>query len=108
MSDEAALMVYRVAQEALSNVRRHVATASRVSVALVFEPESVVLQVEDDGPGFVARERAALLQEGHLSLAGMVERAPLFGGELAVESQPGSGTSVLLRLRRVGASTRGR
>lgn len=93
---ELELTVYRIAQEALANVRKHAPAATRVSVALIFEPDAVELVVEDDGPGFdVSSDRST---DGHLGLAGMRERAHLFGGRLCIESMPGQGTTVLLRL----------
>ncbi len=96
LPEEVELTVYRIAQEALANVRKHAPEASRVSVALIFEPDAVELVVEDDGPGFDADgDRPA---DGHLGLTGMRERARLFGGRLSIESAPGEGTTVLLRL----------
>ncbi|MHB1004083.1 MAG: cache domain-containing protein [Chloroflexota bacterium] len=92
------LTVFRIAQEALSNVRKHAAGAGRVSVALIFDPREVTLVVEDNGPGFLAAQPGVLLQQGHLGLAGMAERARLFGGELSVESALEKGTTVILRL----------
>ncbi len=90
--------LYRVAQEALTNVLRH-ANARRVSVLLERRPGGVSLIVEDDGRGFDAE---TLLQapptEGKLGLLGMGERAKLVGGTFALESSPGSGTTVFVRL----------
>ncbi|MBI3976996.1 MAG: hypothetical protein HY331_02310, partial [Chloroflexi bacterium] len=96
---ELELTVFRIAQEALSNVRKHAPSAGRVSVALVFDDREVALIVEDNGPGFQMDRPGALLQQGHLGLTGMAERARLFGGELSVESALGKGTTVILRLR---------
>jgi signal transduction histidine kinase len=95
---EIELTAFRIAQEALANVRKHAAKSSQVHVALFFEAAGIHLLVEDDGPGFEAQEREQYLQEGHLGLTGMTERAYLFGGELKVSSRPGEGTQISLRL----------
>jgi len=88
---DAQLVVYRVAQEALSNAARH-SGADRVGVRLRRrEDGGVELRVSDDGRGFAFDE-----SEGGLGLAGMRERALLAGGELTIESRPGQGTSVRL------------
>jgi signal transduction histidine kinase len=98
LAPEVELAAFRIAQEALSNVRKHAPSAGRVSMALVFDEREVTLVVEDDGPGSHLVSPEALLHQGHLGLAGMAERARLFGGDLAVETGPGRGTTVILRL----------
>ena len=95
---EVELTTFRIAQEALSNVRKHARSATRVDVALVFEEWELMLMVEDDGEGFEVTDRESLLRDGHLGLAGMIERAQLFGGALSVVSTPGEGTALSLRL----------
>ena len=90
------LAVYRVVQEALSNVRKH-SRANRVQVTV--GPHGGVLRavVKDDGVGFRPDEgeRAA---DGHLGLIGMKERARMVGGSLSVDSAPGAGTTVTLTM----------
>ncbi len=88
--------VYRIVQEALSNVRRH-AHASLVTVKLVASHPSVLLRVEDDGQGF-AQERSPGegLRERHMGLWSMGERARLLGGTLRIRSAPGKGTRILV------------
>jgi two-component system sensor histidine kinase UhpB len=86
------IVVYRVAQEALSNAVRH-AEAEHVSVELDREGDEVRLAVADDGHGF-AFDRIGT----GLGIAGMRERALLVGGDLQVESRPGEGTRVQLRV----------
>ncbi|HWB69283.1 MAG TPA: sensor histidine kinase [Solirubrobacterales bacterium] len=90
LGEDAQLVVYRVAQEALSNAARH-SGARKVSVALRREDGGVALEVADNGRGFAFAE-----SESGLGIAGMRERALLVGGELAIESRPGHGTTVHL------------
>lgn len=91
LGDDAQLVVYRVAQEALTNVARH-SDAETVAVDLSAAPGGVELRVADDGRGF-----ASAGSQG-LGLDGMAERARLVGGELDVRSAPGAGTRVTLRV----------
>jgi two-component system sensor histidine kinase UhpB len=84
------LVVYRVAQEALSNAVRH-SGASRIEVTLRRIGPGVELEVSDDGVGFAFSEA-----EGGLGIPGMRERALLVGGEVVIESGPGRGTTVRL------------
>jgi two-component system sensor histidine kinase UhpB len=90
LSPEAELVVYRVAQEALTNIAKH-AGARRVSVLLVRRPGLVNALIEDDGHGFGPAEEA----QGGIGLAGMRERLALLDGRLTIESSPGTGTSLV-------------
>jgi two-component system sensor histidine kinase UhpB len=93
LGDDAQLVVYRVAQEALSNATRH-SGAGKVEVRLRrLEGGGVELSVADDGRGFAFDD-----SEGGLGIAGMRERALLIGGELTIESRPGRGTTVRLHV----------
>jgi PAS domain S-box-containing protein len=85
--------LFRVVQEALTNVRKH-AQSQHVSVILRRGPQDAVAVVEDDGRGFDAEATAA----GRLGLLGMRERLALVGGTLVVESEPGKGTTVFARV----------
>jgi signal transduction histidine kinase len=85
--------VYRIVQEAVGNAVRH-GQARRVDVTVVTRPDAVVATVEDDGRGFDPRSVA----DGRLGLAGMRERAALFGGRLEIESSAGRGTAVTAEL----------
>ena len=87
---ESQLVLYRVAQEALSNAARH-SGAERVRVRLRNDGERVELTVTDDGHGFSFDDA-----EGGLGIAGMRERSLLVGGELEIESRPDTGTTVRL------------
>jgi len=90
--------LYRVAQEALTNVARH-ARAKRVSVLLERRPGYVSLIVEDDGQGYDAQGMMrAPACTGRLGLLGMQERVRLAGGTLTIESALGAGATVFARL----------
>ena len=90
--------LYRVVQEALTNVTRH-AQAKRVSVLLERRPGYVSLIVEDDGRGFEAQTVMKVsAAQGRLGLLGMEERVRLAGGTLTVESSKGAGATVFVRL----------
>ena len=92
LSRELELVLYRVAQEALTNVARH-AKAGSAHVILRQLDGRVTLTVEDDGAGFDAD--AALAHPNGLGLAGMRERLALVGGTLQVHSGPGRGTHLI-------------
>ena len=92
LGDDAQLVVYRVAQEALSNAARH-SGAGAIEVRLRRPDDGVELQVADDGRGFAFDEA-----EGGLGIAGMRERALLIGAELTIESRPNRGTTVRLNV----------
>jgi signal transduction histidine kinase len=94
LAPDARLAVYRTAQEALTNVRRH-AAAERVRVSLDYLPDSTVLVVEDHGPPGTPPPVAPVV--GGYGLTGMRERAKLLGGEL-VASPTSDGFRVELRL----------
>ncbi len=92
--------IYRVAQEALTNVTRH-AGATVVELDLGENEGAAELRVRDDGDGFdpaVVTRAASDGAAGGLGLVGMAERARLVGGELDVRSAPGGGTSITLRV----------
>jgi two-component system, NarL family, sensor histidine kinase DevS len=84
---EAETALYRIAQEAFTNVVKH-ADASRVTLRLSRRDDAVMLVVQDDGTGF----DPALVRDGSLGLVGMRERVALLGGRLTIESSEGAGT----------------
>jgi len=93
-SPEQELLLFRIAQEALSNVRKH-SGAQKAWVSIRFTDKATVLSVRDAGIGFVPPERLSdLTGAAKLGLAGMAERARLLGGDLRIISQPGTGTTV--------------
>lgn len=98
LSSEAELTLFRIAQEALNNVRKH-ARATRVITTIELGNGAVQLVVHDDGIGFkppTLSEHPAAASK--LGLIGMHERARLLGGTLEIESAPGKGTRVLVNV----------
>jgi two-component system, NarL family, sensor histidine kinase UhpB len=92
LADVIQTAIYRIAQEALTNVTRH-AGATVVELVVAQTNGDVELRVSDDGRGFDPAVRG-----GGLGLIGMAERARLVGGELDVRSAPGGGTTITLRV----------
>jgi PAS domain S-box-containing protein len=92
---EVELAIYRVVQEALANIVRH-AHAKRAHVTIALKESTVEVQISDEGRGF---DPTAVDRQGRgLGLLGMHERARNVGGELTVESAPGGGTRICVRL----------
>jgi two-component system sensor histidine kinase UhpB len=92
LSPDWELVIYRIAQEALTNALRH-SGAPTVTVSLMADAEGLILRVADDGRGMPAQ-----LPGGTAGIAGMRERALLVGGRLSIESRPGRGTEVRLMI----------
>jgi PAS domain S-box-containing protein len=94
LSRDAEIAMFRIAQEALSNIEHH-ALASNVAVTLAFDEQEFKINVSDDGKGFlVSPTLGGPSAKGRLGLVGMQERAELAGGKLEIRSEPGHGTSV--------------
>ena len=93
--------IYRVVQEALHNVAKH-ADATHVTVSIRGSEEEFVLVIEDNGRGFDRMATAERHGSG-LGLVSMRERATLIGGALEIESRPGAGTAIFVRVPRVCA-----
>ncbi len=95
LSVEIETALYRIAQEALTNVRKHAQTI-RAHVTLARRGQGVYLEVRDQGRGF---EQPAMPEAGgpgeRVGLSSMRERVALLGGELQIRSRPGAGTSVV-------------
>jgi signal transduction histidine kinase len=100
LSDSQKIVLFRVVQEALSNVRKH-SGAAKVSVVLHSRRTFVYLTVTDDGSGFDPRG----LDAGRLGLAGISERVRLLGGAVEIETAPGAGTTVRATLPQWKPST---
>ena len=101
---EAETIIYRVVQEALTNVLKH-ARANSVSIVFERRTEEVRIVVEDDGLGFDvdgkdgSAEGASRDPRAHLGLSGMKERLAMIGGTLRIESSPGTGTTLFFAIR---------
>ena len=92
LSAEVELVLYRIAQESLTNALRH-SDADSATVSLEADADSVTLRVADDGKGMPEQ-----LPGGTAGIAGMRERALLVGGRLTIDSRPGQGTEVRLTI----------
>jgi signal transduction histidine kinase len=90
-------VLYRIAQEGLTNVLRH-AEASQASVALTTDNNIVVMTIEDNGRGFSPRRLTAQPGKRHLGLISMHERASIAGGYLDIYSAPNQGTTLTVRI----------
>jgi signal transduction histidine kinase len=94
LTDSQKIVVFRVVQEALSNVRKH-SGAANVAVALRSQRTFLEVTVRDDGCGFDRRHTAG---RDRLGLAGVSERVRLLGGAVEIDSRPGAGTAVRVTL----------
>jgi two-component system sensor histidine kinase UhpB len=92
LSAEVELVLYRIAQESLTNALRH-SDARSATMSLEADADSVTLRVADDGRGLPAQ-----LPSGTAGIAGMRERALLVGARLTIDSRPGQGTEVRLTI----------
>jgi signal transduction histidine kinase len=97
----AGVHIYRVLQEALNNVSRH-SGASDAWIRLKFSPDSLELEVEDQGTGFIAEK----MQRG-IGLVAMRERAQLIGGTLVIAPRPQGGTKISLQIPRAKVDANG-
>jgi len=98
LAADAELALFRIAQEALNNVRQH-AHATQAHITLEFRGDGVGLSVRDNGRGFVVPAKlAGLARAGKFGLAGMQERARLIHAGLEIVSAPGRGMTVVVEL----------
>jgi signal transduction histidine kinase len=93
LSDAKAIGLFRILQEALTNVMRH-AQAHTVELTLALEGDELCLTVSDDGVGFVASSG----RPTSFGVVGMRERVLIMGGQLSLESEPGEGTTLTVRV----------
>jgi signal transduction histidine kinase len=94
LSPDLETTVYRLIQEALSNIRKH-AQASEVLVTVRFLPRQTILEIQDNGVGFaVPQSTTDLARTGSFGLLGMEERAHLFGGDISIQSAINQGSII--------------
>ena len=97
LASEAEVMIFRIVQEAIRNIRKH-SQASKAEVTVKFERKETTITVKDNGVGFQLLESVGdLTRAGKLGLAGMQERAQLLGGSLSIQSEPGRGTTIVVK-----------
>jgi signal transduction histidine kinase len=90
------LALYRIAQEALSNIARH-AQASQAAMDIQFSSQAVTLRVTDNGKGFnVPNRPSEFATSGHMGLLGLYERSEMIGARLEIRSKPGEGSQVII------------
>jgi signal transduction histidine kinase len=98
LSPETELSLFRIAQEAISNIVRH-SEAKNATIKLDCDADKCVLRVEDDGKGFDVSEITSIDQKGRgAGLFGMKERVTMVGGSCSCQSQPGQGTRVVAKV----------
>ncbi|MDY6892745.1 MAG: PAS domain S-box protein [Chloroflexota bacterium] len=98
LPQEKELAIFRIAQEALNNAKRH-SQASTIEMKVDFSDDATTLVISDDGQGFYMPSRASyLVPSGKLGIIGMRERARLVGGTLIVQSEINKGTTIILRV----------
>jgi PAS domain S-box-containing protein len=98
LSDDVELVLFRIAQEALSNVRRH-SKATKAQVRVEFSPDKVKLVITDNGKGFELPDMLDdLAAKGGLGILGMQERARVINADFSVDSEPGKGTIVTVEV----------
>ncbi len=99
-SQDAQIRIYRIMQEALTNIAKH-AQAKKMKVLIEQDEEGISILVEDDGKGFDPRKILTKIStERGWGLAAMEERARMLGGSLDLWSQEGKGTQIILRIPR--------
>lgn len=99
LSPQEELALYRIVQEALSNINRH-AKATQAEVYLDFTPEQITLKVQDNGCGFnVPDSPAEMSTASHFGLLGVQERVEMIGGRLHIDSAPNNGTELTVMLK---------
>ncbi len=98
LSERVRLALFRVYQNAVSNIVRH-AAAKNIYVSFSIHAERAALLVRDDGRGFVVpKRRVELVRSGHFGLAGIAERIEALNGTVSIESNPGQGTKIQVEI----------
>jgi len=91
------IAVYRVVQEALTNIRKH-ANATRVNLRLQFQADKLLVGIRDNGKGFdLSHTLDSAISVEHMGLLGMKQRAEMLGGDIRIRTGEGAGTAITLR-----------
>jgi PAS domain S-box-containing protein len=100
LPEESRMALFRIYQEVMNNVVKH-SQASEVWITLALAPRDVMLEIRDNGVGFdVPQDWVAQARSGHLGLIGLRERASAINGMVEIESRPGQGARVRVRVPR--------
>ena len=92
------ITVFRVVQEAISNIRKH-AKATRVNLRLKFQEDKLLVDISDNGQGFnLSRTLDSAILVGHLGLLGMRKIVEMLGGDIKIKTSEGKGTTITLDL----------
>jgi two-component system, NarL family, sensor histidine kinase DegS len=101
LKPEADVIIFRIVQEALNNIKHH-AEAKNIIVSMLFEPRSIMLTIKDDGRGFVLPEKIDdLIEKGKLGLIGMQQRVKFLDGNFNVHSAPNEGTTISIIFKNI-------
>lgn len=98
LAEDVRLALFRIYQQSMMNIIRH-SEAANVVVRFMLDAEEATLEIEDDGKGFVVPDRwITLTRAGHFGLAGAAERVETLGGDFSVNSAPGKGARIFVRI----------
>jgi signal transduction histidine kinase len=98
LSSSVEIAVYRLVQEALTNIRKH-AQATKVNLRLQFRKDNLQVEIRDNGKGFnLSQTLDSAVSVGHMGLLGMKQRAEMLGGDIKIKTGEGSGTVLTLNL----------
>lgn len=93
------VMFYRIVQECINNIIKH-SNATKAKIEIFRNEYNILVKINDNGKGFVPKEdRSASLQtKGGFGLVGLVERVRMLGGTYSIESSPGQGTTITIKI----------
>jgi len=97
LSEQTDLMLFRVIQESLTNIRKH-SEATQAILKITFFTNKMIVIIQDNGKGFMRSGNSELTRHGKLGLVGIQERVDLLGGNLIIDSQPGKGTALTIEI----------
>jgi len=93
------IAIYRVVQEALTNIRKHAADATKVNLRLQFQVDNLLVEIHDNGRGFdLSQTLDSAISVGHMGLLGMKQRAETLGGDIKIKTGKRTGTTITLSL----------